>query len=214
MQYREVARPQYTANIADAVSSGAAQNCPFCRGRKLGRPTPGTRIQILMGFRAGCTGTVVSHEYALGPDEFCVKFDGEPQEHLQRVLLKHDQFVAEPIGDPAHWLPPLATDDLAELDEFIVRLCGALYQNGKWHWLDEEFYPLIIMTWRHRFPLRGSDLWEMCVAHGIPQKFKSRFIKSFDFGFDLLVFAQGRPPIKRRHVLPMSIPRYEPQRRS
>jgi hypothetical protein len=167
-----------------------------------------------MGFRSGRTGTVTPHDIAWGADEFCVQLDCDPPEVLQRVLLRHDQYALEPCGNPPSWLPPLATDDLARLDEFIVRLCGTLFRNRKWVWQDDEFYPLVIRAWLDRLPLRGLDLWEMSAAHGMPKRFKSRFIKSFDFGFDLLVHAHGRRPIKRKRVPPMSTYRYEPKRKN
>lgn len=214
MRYVDVARPHYTPNVQYAVAAGAANSCPFCVGRKLGRPRPGSRIQLLMGSRSGQTGTVTNHDNAWETDEFCVQFDFDPSEGMRRVSLRRDQYAVEPIGTPPHWLPPLATDDLACLDEFIVRLYGALFQNDKWVWQDEGLYPLVIRAWLDRLPVRGSDLWEMCAAHGMPNRFKSRFIKSYDFGFDLLLCAHGRRPIQRKRVSPMSIPRYVPKRKN
>ena len=158
MQFREVARPQYTQNIRHAVAAGKADNCPFCRGRMLGRPAPGSKIQLLMGIRSGWVGTVASHTYAWGADEFCVRFDEDPPGDLQRVLLRHDQYVTEPFGDPPDWMPPLATDDLAHVDEFVIRFCTALFQNDRWRWRDEELFTPIMMSWGHRLPVRGKEI--------------------------------------------------------
>lgn len=200
-------------DVGPAVSAGIASHCPFCRGRVLSEPAPGSRIQMLSGSRASWIGTVASKTTWWGGDEFCVRFDHEPREVLQRILIKHDQFALEPIGAAPQWLLPLSTDDLAFVDEAVIRLCTALFQKGKWRWRDAELYALIEMLWSRRLPVQGKGVWETCAAHGIPQNYKNRFVRTFDFGAGLLVYSRGRPPIKRRHVQAMSIGRYEPLRR-
>ena len=168
---------------------------------------------MLAGFRSGWAGTVAPQDTWWGGEEFCVRFDHDPPSVLQRVLLRHDQFVSVPLNVLPGWLPPLATDDLALVDEFVVRFCGALFQGGAWRWQDEELFAVVLMSWRRRLPMRPIEAWAACAAHGMPQRFKSRFLRGFEFGSNLLVWSQGRPPIKRRRIPAMSIPRYEPSRR-
>lgn len=204
--------------VGPAVSTGIENHCPFCRGRVLNWPAPGCRIQSLTGYQCGWTGTVAPKETWLEGDEFCVQFDHDPPGVLHRVLLRQDQFALEPIGPPPLWLPPLSTDDLAYVDEAVIRVCAALFQKGKWRWrdeeLDEELYMLVARSWQRRLPVFGEEVWKMCDAHGMPQCYKNHFVKTFDFGVGLLVFSHRRPSIKRRRVQAMSIGRYEPLRRN
>ncbi len=189
---------------------GVASGCPFCRGRMVSVPTPGSKIQILASYRSGWIGTVTPKDTWLDGEEFCVRFDDDPPRVTQRVLLRHDLFVSEPFVDPPQWLPSLSIDDLAVVDEFVVRFCGALFQKGKWRWQDEELYAPIVRFWLSRLPVRGEEIWEVCRAHGMPGRFRKTLVQAFDFGFGLLVSSHGRPPIKRRRVQAMSIGRYEP----
>jgi len=214
MQYAEVARPQYTPNVRHAISAGIASGCPFCRGRTSDLPPPGSRVLMLAGFRTGWVGTVAAKDTWLGGDEFCVHFDHDPPRALQRVLLRHHQFVTGSLSDPPRWLAPLATDDLAFVDEFVVRLCGALFRDGSWRWQQDELFPPIFMSWRRRLPICANDIWQTCAAHGMLQRLKTPFLQSFDFGFKLLITCQGRPPIKRRRAPAMSLPQYAPSRRN
>lgn len=179
----------------------------------LGRPAPGNRIQMLTGFMSGWIGTVAPEDTWWSSEEFCVQFDHDRPGLLHRVLLRHNLFVLESNADRPPWLPPLSTNDLALMDEVVVRFCAALFQKNKWSWRDEKLYVLIEMSWQRRLPVQGKEVWEMCAAHGIPQHHKSDFISTFDFGIGLLVYTHGRPPIKRRRVQAMSIWRYEPLRR-
>ncbi len=200
--------------IEPIVSIGISNHCPFCKGRILNCPVPGSRIQLLSGYNCGASGTVSIRERWQGGEEFSVHFDHDPPGVLCRVLVRHTQYLLQPVGAPPSWLPYLSTDDLAYIDEDIVRLCANLFQQGKWCWRDEELYALVEKSWRSRLPVYGKQIWAMCAAHGMPQDYKSRFIKAFDFGLGLLVYSHGRPPIKRRSVPPMSIERYEPKRRN
>jgi hypothetical protein len=128
------------------------------------------------------------------------------------VLVRHDHYVEEPLGAPQQWFPPLSIEDSAVVDEFIVRLCGALFPS-KWRWSDDELYAPIIRFWLSRLPISGEEVWAVCAAHGMPDRFRKRIASGFEFGRGLLVVSHGRPPIQRRRVAPMSIARYEPQKR-
>jgi hypothetical protein len=169
---------------------------------------------MLTGFMSGCIGTVAPEDTWWSGEEFCVQFDHDRPGHLHRVLLRHDLFVLEPNADQTPWLLPLSTDDLAFVDEVVVRFCATLIQKSNWSWRDEELYVLIEMFWQRRLPVQGKEVWATCAAHGMPQRYKNHFISTFDFGIGLLVYSHGRPPIKRRRVQAMSIGRYEPLRRN
>ncbi len=48
----------------------------------------------------------------------------------------------------------------------------------------------------------------MIEAHGVARHQKARLLQTFEFGIKVLVLANGRQPIKRKRMPPMSVGRY------
>ena len=214
MQYLDVARTSSCPDVKEAIKAGISNGCPFCKGRTIDRPNPGTKIKILSGRYSGWNGVVLPVEQWWSGSSFSIKFEDDRRESPHLVYSDSEQFTAEPFNLPPQWLPPLSIDDLAFLDEAIVRMITALRKQDKWSWRDVEFQVLITMCWHRRLPIDGDQVWEVCNAHGMPKRFRRRFVEMFNFGIGLLVISHGRPPIKRRRVEAMSIGRYEPDRRT
>lgn len=213
--YAEAARPTYMPDVRPVVLAGIASGCLFCQAREFVWPNPGDRLQFLTQWKAGMSGTVCPRDKWWRPGGFCIHIDGEPLDRSSHISPGHDLYALKPIDDPPGWFPPFSIDDLAFLDETVVRLCAGLSRNGRWHLHDDELYMPITALRGRRLPVSDEELWAICAAHGMPQRFRKRFVRLYDFGLKLLVHNNGRPPIKRKRLdAPMLIPRYQPKTRN
>jgi hypothetical protein len=73
--------------------------------------------------------------------------------------------------------------------------------------------PLVGFVWIHRLPITGTDLAGMLEAHGFPAESLGKAQEAIDYGLNMLIWMNGRKPIRRRRVEPLSISRYHPLRR-
>jgi hypothetical protein len=148
----------------------------------------------------------VTAEQGYSEDEFLVHFDGEPITYETRILYKVDKFTYFPFDKVPDWLCPLSIDDLNAIDEAVVRTTMAVAMQSLLS--VETLLPIVRTIRARRLPLRGRDLWATFRAHDFPAELQELFETQFDFAIDLLLAMNGRPPVKRKRVKPMSIGRY------
>ena len=188
------------------TESGSHSDCPFCKGKMISSIQVGDRVVILQGMYVGRIGTVTA-DRGWNDDEFLVHFDGEPVTLETRIFYKRDKFAFSPIDKIPNWLCPLAIDDLNAVDEAAVRIAMTMATVGEL-WSVETLLPIIGTVRARRLPIRGADLWPTFEAHGFSSELQNSFEAQFNFAIDLLLAMNGRPPVKRRRVKPMSIGRY------
>ena len=192
---------------APGMEAGIDSGCPFCLARTALLPEVGARIQILTGYRAGLMGRVVKTPSSLplrNREPFLVQFDHDPPGIQQTVSLEGDLIgfnseVLTPI-----WAPPISLREAAELDDVIVKFCERGFSAKSWKQHLPTFYKVIRHVWHNRLPLEGTDIWSILEAHGAPQKYKKRLTDLYQDGRDLLVYAIGRKPIKKKRIAPFS----------
>ena len=185
---------------------GASNGCPFCRSARTSLPGAGTRFRLLSGFDAGRTGTVVQSPAPLPwpQDEFIAQMDGEPQ-NIHRRILQSDIIEPIPAPEPPEWAPPVGLGVAAELDSVVVNFCERGNCESGWIVNWPTFYEIVRFTWTKRLPLQAEELWAMLRAHGVPDEFREDLSEFFQKGRDLLVYAVGKKPIKKRRVRPLSV---------
>jgi hypothetical protein len=184
---------------ASPLSQGIAAGCPYCRARQDSVPQIGQRIQFLASGDMGQTGVRVDDSnHVLRFDQFAIKMDYEKRDNWTRVVTKHlDLFIVEPFDPPAPWLPSLSYQDTLAIHEGLLRAIDANQQLPSKSRMDQFLNPIISACWNQRLPVSGLDLWPMLAAHGFAGRGKKEFIQLFDFGVKLLIWTQGRPPIKK-----------------
>ena len=185
---------------------GASAGCPFCRSARTRLPEVGTRFRLLSGFNAGRTGTVVQSPapLPLSRDEFLAQMDGEPQ-HMQRRILPIDIIEPIPAPEPPEWAPPVELGVAAELDSVVVKFCEAGNRESAWIVDWPAFYEVVRFIWSKRLPLQAEETWAVLRAHGVPDQFREELLEFFQRGRELLVYAVGKKPIKKRRVKPLAV---------
>ena len=196
MTKRKVLKP----GIAAGINSG----CPFCLARTTGQLKVNERIIILNDYRAGLVGTVVETppSLSLRKGEFLVQFDHDQPEVQQRVSLERDLILVgftseEPMPS---WVPPIMLCDAAELDDAVIQFCQKGFSANRWKPHALSFYEIIRRVWSQRLPIDAKEVWGILEAHGVPQLYKKRLTELFHDGINLLIYACGRKPIKKKRV--------------
>lgn len=199
--------PSVRQAIISFTESGAVSTCPFCIGRMITSISPGERIIMLQGMYAGRCATV-SDQPGWSNDEFLVQFDLEEKGTLTRIGYQRDRFAYFPLQSIPDWLCHLSMDDLSAIDEACLdtALNFAVAKRGT-NWAD-LLLPILSTIRRRRLPVLADDIWLTLVAHGFPRRQEKKFKVHFDFGLRLLILFNGRPPIQRRRMRPMSRGRY------
>jgi hypothetical protein len=188
------------------VKAGVDSGCLFCLARTAPLPEVGARIQILTDYRAGLMGRVVETppSLPLRKGELLVQFDHEPSRIQHTVSLERDLIGVNSEVPTPIWAPPISLREAAELDDVIVKFCERGFSAKIWKPHLPTFYEVIRRVWHNRLPLEGTDIWSILEAHGVPQKYKKRLTELYQDGRDLLVYAIGRKPIKKKRVAPFS----------
>jgi hypothetical protein len=203
----DLSLPRVREALIEFTHAGAKSHCPFCKGRMIASVSPGQRIMILQGTRAGQCATI-SKQPGWSEDEFLVHFDFEESDTLTRVHYRRDKFALIPLDKIPDWLSSLSIDDLSALEEsslYTVLHFASARRNQKWA---DLLLPLVATVRARRLPVQGVDIWRTLVAHGFSERHKSNFFKFFDFGVELLVLLHGRPAIRRKKMRAMSRGRY------
>jgi hypothetical protein len=169
-------------------------------------PQVGIRFRKLSGHDIGRIGTVVESPAPapLSPREFLAQMDGD-QPEVQIRILPRDIVEPFPFSEPPTWAAPISLADASDLDTIIVDLCDAGRTGNSWKIPWEVFYWVIASIWRMRIPIAPNELWHVLRAHGIPDQFETEITDFFSKGRDLLIYTQGRKPIKKKRVQPFSI---------
>ncbi len=190
------------------LSKGIAAECPFCKARKHDIPAIGQRILFLVGGDVGEFGIRVDDsKLDLRLDQFVVKMDYETRGYLRNVTRFLDLFMVEPFSPVPNWMPRLSIQDALAIHESMLR--GFLSLQERLPRQTKTFvYSIVSACWWQRLPVNGSDIWPMIEVHGLDKKKKTEFAALFDFGFELLVRSNGRKPIKRKLMPPLSKGRY------
>lgn len=192
--------------IAPGHIEGFIAGCPFCTAKRKGVPEVGSRFRVLTGSLAGRTGTVlkIPEKYSLDPFEiFCHLDENEPNIQT-RIVINHWLIQLLPEPPIPDWAPPLSIQDAASLDSAVVNFCQKSFSSNKSEPNIPAFYELINVIWRNRLPLQPSELLSVLRAHGLPGQFDQELLKIYEHGINLLVYANGKKPIKRKRVAPFS----------
>jgi hypothetical protein len=203
----DLSNPRVRKALIKFTETGARSNCPFCIGRMITSVAPGERIILLQGMHAGRCATVSDHP-GWSDDEFLVQFDAVEKGTLTRIGYQRDRFTILPLGAIPDWLCHLAMDDLSAVDEACLETAiNFADTKGSTNWAD-LLTPIILTIRSRRLPVSSRDIWLTLAAHGFGRNNRKKFKEYFDFGLRLLVLFNGRPPVQRRKMDPMSRGRY------
>lgn len=189
-----------------AALIGRKSACPFCTARLGGNPKLGARVIVLNDFRAGMTGTVsaVDLDQRYPKTAFLMVADGDRPGTEQIVNTERD--LVAPLSSPESlpaWLPPLALREAAELDDVAVWFSDRCLASGQFVWDRTAYYEVIRACWQRRFPLTPDEVCSVLCAHGLPAELAAEAQRAFLEGRELLVYAHGRRPIKKKRVKPL-----------
>ena len=110
-----------------------------------------------------------------------------------------------PLAPISEWSPPLSLKDASNLDKAVVNFCKKSFWGGKWKIDWNSYNALIERIWYYRLPIEPHELWLVLQAHGVPGKSTKSLIDFYKKGINLLIYSNGRKPIKKKRVSPLSI---------
>ena len=140
-------------------------------------------------------------------DQFLVKLDFErPSRNARIATLGHDLFVKVEDFIAPRWMPPVPIDYNASLHKSLEVFLTS--ERAGPRDLQQVLQSIIITCWRRRLHLNSSEIWSLLGTQGFNNTSQAKAIELFDFGFRLLVGAQGRPPESRHRMPAMSQGRY------
>lgn len=192
--------------IVPGQIEGFLAGCPFCTAKRKGVPEVGTRFRIISGSHTGRTGTVVKvpEKYSLDPYEIYSHLDGDKPNLQVRTLINHDLVQVLPAPPTPKWAPPLSMKNSAILDDVIAHYCKKNFSCIKSNLDLNAFNEVIRTIWQNRFPLQPNELLLVLKAHGFPGKFDKEVLAGYENGINLLIYANGKKPIKKYRVTPLS----------
>ncbi len=185
------------------IGAAADRGCPFCRSIFHTEPRVGETVFFLSGSSTGTLGTVVPPPRSLREGEFCVSRPHNPNA-LRTCHGERDRLVPAGAYMVPDWMPNLSMEDSfyfhASLGECItLPEEGADRDN-----ISEALIGAISCCWSRRLPVDSTDVWRLLAAHGVSGTYQDPICYAFDFGFSLTVKLQGRRPVQRRRMPPMS----------
>ena len=193
------------AQISGTRENVLTTQCPYCLARQHPWPSIGTSILFLNRWDAGEVGVVVPDQWGTCPsDRFLVKMSYAKDDSLRLVMPSHDLFLDIKRFSVPLWMPPLSIEDNAILHESLMSSLAGLSINRNLTTVREALVPIIERCWRRRFPLNGRDIWPLLEAHGVKANLRTYLIDSFDYGIELLTWANGRVAVRRRRMPAMS----------
>lgn len=188
------------------LSIGKANGCPFCIAREDRTPTVGERI-LFLSSDYGRTGVRVhSANFRPNADEFLVRMDDDPRGYTRSVRQTLYLFVVEPFSPAAPWMPQLSFEDVFAIHESLLRACENIMHSKQP--FEDAIIPIVSTSWQFRLPVNGEEIWPMLAVHGFSQTNRQEFIRDFRFGFEFLVRTNGRAPIRKKRMPPLSKGRY------
>jgi hypothetical protein len=199
---------QHSGNsmLSPGMLAGTKFGCPFCLAKSTGVPKVGETIRKLGGYRPGLVGTVVPTPPLLvdEPHIIVIRVDNEPPDVTWMVNTRSELIERWPGPPVPDWAPPIPLVEAKDLDDLVVQFCERSMSSRSWRPNLPYFYSIIRYIWYKRLPLEPLEVWEVLQAHGVPKNWQVRLTSLFKEGRDLLVFAEGRKPIKKKRVQPLS----------
>lgn len=195
-----------TRTIVPGEIEGFLSGCPFCASYRIGIPEVGKRFLIISGLQTGAIGTVVEWHKDMPKikNEFMAQLDHEPSEWQTRISTKRQMIQLFPLAPIPEWAPPLCMEDAGELHKAIIGFCERSFSNGRWKTDWSSFNEVVRSAWYNRLPVEPDELWLVLKAHGVPDKSKKELVEFYEKGRNLLVYAIGRRPVKKKRVEPLS----------
>jgi hypothetical protein len=187
--------------IVPGRRAGYLSGCPFCMC-SLGIPKIGTRFRIVLGAQIGEEGIVVEwpKKFPKRPNEFLAHFESDYR-ITSTELQKIQEFPYPPIPK---WAPPLCMEDAGKIEDPIIDFCEKSFLDGKWKIDWDAFNEVVRKSWYKRLPLEAEELWLVLHAHGVPERSKKSLSEFYEKARNLLIYAAGRKPIKKRKIKPLS----------
>ena len=185
------------------IAAGVKAHCPFCLARTRSGilPKKGERVLIISGYATGTSGIVTKPRIPLpGEERFLIRPDGAPQGIEKIVRIGHELFLPPIEFKVPEWFPPFSRKEIADLEEVVVAFCDACCAKDEWNWDRRVYLSLVYLIWRMRVSISADELWHMLSAHGAPAAEYSRATEMFQDGLFLLVYANGRKPIKKKRL--------------
>lgn len=191
--------------VRSGLSAGRKSGCPFCLARNGDLPKVGEKIRLLSDYRAGRTMKVVEapSELPLRPGEILVEVDDD-EPGFQQVVHTEWELIETLPGPPTPaWAPSISLREAEELDRIVLKCCDQSTGDSRQTSNLQPFYDLIRHVWQRRLPIEPKEIWAVLEAHGVPSNLRNRLIKLYKEGRELLVYAAGRKPIKKKRVPPL-----------
>jgi hypothetical protein len=164
---------------------------------------------FLSGGDVGQVGVVVDNaEIARSIGRFTVKLPCDPDHVTTMVNPEHDLFIDRALMTVPQWMPPLSIEDACALHEMVLDVLRWPPQRPRRKAAAKMVKGLIARCWGDRLPVSGAEVWGIVAAHGALPELEKPLIELFEFGMELIVETQGRPPVKRRRMPPLSRGRY------
>ena len=192
------------ARSSVAISAGRLNNCPICEAYFSPRPKVGDRLLLLDEFRVGLVGTVTNTtlDESFRPGTFLLHADDAPQDWTQIVDPESTLFLRLPFDlSCPDWFPPFSLNACLDLHLEIVLFVDSSFRSGEWQWRRTRYNEVISYCWQKRLPIEPSEVWQMLRFHGAPPSAESESMRLFEEGVELLVYTNGRRPIKKKRIL-------------
>jgi hypothetical protein len=157
----------------------------------------------------GQVGLVVENsEVSRSIGRFLVKLPYGDEHTRTMVDPILDLFVDQDLMTVPTWMPPLSIEDACALHEQVLESLRWPARGRSGKAAAKIVQGVITRCWGDRLPLTGQQVWAVLAAHGAKPSLKLPSIELFDFGMAVLVGSQGRAPVKRRLMAPLSRGRY------
>jgi hypothetical protein len=106
-------------------------------------------------------------------------------------------FPGSPIFCLPDWFPPFVLRECVELHTVLVAYIDENELRAGWRWDRATFYEVIRYAWVKRLPIQPTEIWQLLASHGVPKYLKEEIAAFFTEGTRLLVYAMGRPAVKK-----------------
>lgn len=157
---------------------------------------------VLSGLFAGERARIVPPPYPEDVRAGDILIELEEGERGRQFLFNPRAEIAQRLPGPGRpkWFPPISIRDGADLHEAIL---GFSLQHD-WGQTEEvdwrKLYQLVSRVWRARLPLEAEEIGVLLEHHGVPVEYQQEVVNVFRHCRDVLVFAVGRKPIKKKRT--------------
>jgi hypothetical protein len=135
------------------------------------------------------------------PGTFLIHADGDDLIYEQSVDPGLTLFTLTPDSFTLpDWFPPFSLRECVELHSVVISFINRCIGANGWIWNRTYYYEVIRFCWLHRLPLDSAEVWQMLNMHGVPSACEGEAQRLFFEGTELLVYANGRRPIKKKRL--------------